>query len=79
MPTNVLNAESAILTGTARAKRFWSRFFQTWNAPAFDAVMVRWWDTLAPEAKAKARESYPEQLAEIEKKVEGLRDKGQER
>lgn len=74
MSLTVENAESAILTATARHRRWLTNFFKAWSQPQRDAVMVRWWDTLAPQAKQQAREANPDGFAEIERRMSGLRE-----
>jgi len=75
---NITHAESAILQGQARYKRWLAGFTEQWNKPAEQAVVLRWWDTMPPAAKEQARARFPEEFAEIERKVEGIRDKNLE-
>ncbi len=70
---NIENAESGILAGNARFKRWFDKFTEQWNEPVMNAVVLRWWDTMLPETKAAAKEQFPEQYAEIEKKIEAVR------
>lgn len=77
MPLTMENAESAVLVATARHKRWLANFFKTWTQPQRDFVMLRWWDTLSPAMKQRAKEINPEQFAEIEKRIEGLRSREQ--
>ena len=72
---NVAHAESAILVGHARFKTFLDKFTEQWQQPLMDAVVLRWWDTLEPTTKEQAKAQQPEMFAEIEKKVEALRDR----
>jgi len=75
MGTNIASAESAILTGTARSKRFWARFMQQWQQPVVDAAVLRWWDTLPPEKHAEMKKQFPGEYAEMRRNIEALRDR----
>jgi len=72
---NITHAESAILVGQARFKRWLDRFTETWNEPLMNAVVLRWWDTMSPEQKQAAQSQFPEEYNQIEEKVEALRDR----
>ena len=71
---NITHAESAILTGSAAFKRWLDTFTKQWNEPVMNAVVLRWWDTMPPAQKEAARKQSPVMFAEIERRVEGIRD-----
>ncbi len=72
---NITHAESAILIGQATFKRWLDRFSRQWSEPAMNAVVIRWWDTMDPATKAQAKELYPTEFAQIDERIEAVRDK----
>ena len=72
---NVTHAESAILMGQARHKRWLDRFTKQWSEPAMNAVVLRWWDNMDPQTKAQAKAQFPTEFAEIAKRIEAVTDR----
>ena len=72
---NVSHAESAILGGQAKFKTWLAKFTEQWSEPAMNAVVIRWWDTMDPEAKEQAKTQYPSEYAQIEERIEAVRDR----
>ena len=72
---NVTHAESAILGGQARFKTWLDKFTEQWNEPAMNAVVLRWWDTMPPDIKEQAKAQHPSEFAEIETRIEAVRDR----
>lgn len=72
---NITHAESAILGGQARFKKWLDKFTEQWNEPATNAVVLRWWDTMPPEIKEQAKAQFPTEFAEIDERIEAVRDR----
>jgi hypothetical protein len=72
---NITHAESAILGGSARFKAWLDKFTKQWNEPVMNAVVLRWWDTMSPATKQQAKDQYPTEFAQIEEKIEAVRDR----
>ncbi len=75
MTLNITHAESAILGGQAAFRSWLDKFTEQWNEPVMNAVVLRWWDSMPPEAKAQAQTDYPTEFALIEEKIEAVRDR----
>jgi len=73
MTTTIVNAESAFLTAQARQKRWQANFMRQWYAPMNDMLVSAWWASVPEAIKASLREANPEQVREVEKRIELLR------
>lgn len=68
------NAESAILMGQARHKRWLQHFMEQWTQPAQDQAIVSVWINMPEEVKDQLRQRMPDQVAEIDDKIAQLMD-----
>jgi hypothetical protein len=71
---NIKQADSAILMGTSRVKRWAAVFLERWQQPYSDAMIVLWFRQLDPLQREMLKAQSPEAYAKVKAMVEGMEE-----
>lgn len=71
---NIKQADSAILMGTSRVKKWAATFLERWQQPYSDAMIVMWFRQLDPLQRDILRAQNPDAYRKVEEMVKGMEE-----